>query len=89
MPSRERARRDALPKTTSGTTHGRSFSTPLFPKRDPVPRYRDWLIENQKASEAELVEIEEAVDQEIAEAVAFARESPEPTPDTALDYIYA
>ena len=45
--------------------------------RDPVPRYRKWLVEGG-VSEAELAAIETAIDREIDEAVAFALESPLP-----------
>jgi TPP-dependent pyruvate/acetoin dehydrogenase alpha subunit len=45
--------------------------------RDPVPRYRAWLIEGGVA-ESELAALETAIDHEIDEAVAFALESPPP-----------
>ena len=45
--------------------------------RDPVPRFRSWLIEGGVA-ESELAALESAIDREIDEAVAFALESPLP-----------
>jgi TPP-dependent pyruvate/acetoin dehydrogenase alpha subunit len=45
--------------------------------RDPVPRFRTWLIEGGVA-EAELAALESAIDHEIEEAVAFALDSPPP-----------
>jgi acetoin:2,6-dichlorophenolindophenol oxidoreductase subunit alpha len=45
--------------------------------RDPVPRFRAWLLEGGVA-ESELAALETAIDQEIDEAVAFALESPVP-----------
>jgi pyruvate dehydrogenase E1 component alpha subunit len=42
--------------------------------RDPVPRFRAWLLEGGVA-EAELATLEAAIDHEIDEAVAFALES--------------
>jgi acetoin:2,6-dichlorophenolindophenol oxidoreductase subunit alpha len=45
--------------------------------RDPVPRFRAWLLEGGVA-ESELAALEAAIDQEIDEAVAFALESPVP-----------
>ena len=45
--------------------------------RDPVPRYRKWLIEGG-VPEAELAAIETAIDREIDAAVAFALDSPLP-----------
>ena len=41
------------------------------------------------ASVDDLEAIEEEISEEIADAVRFAKESPEPDPDTAMDYIYA
>ena len=45
--------------------------------RDPVPRFRSWLVEGGVA-ESELAALEAAIDREIEEAVAFALESPVP-----------
>lgn len=45
--------------------------------RDPVPRYRAWLVEGGVA-ESELAALEAAIDHEIDEAVAFALDSPLP-----------
>jgi acetoin:2,6-dichlorophenolindophenol oxidoreductase subunit alpha len=45
--------------------------------RDPVPRFRTWLLEGGVA-ESELAALEAAIDKEIDEAVAFALESPVP-----------
>jgi TPP-dependent pyruvate/acetoin dehydrogenase alpha subunit len=45
--------------------------------RDPVPRFRSWLVEGGVA-DSELVALEAAIDREIEEAVAFALESPVP-----------
>jgi len=45
--------------------------------RDPVPRFRSWLVEGGVA-ESELAVLEAAIDREIEEAVAFALESPVP-----------
>ncbi len=56
---------------------------------DPIPRFRSELIEDGRMTESDLDELEAAVDQQIREAVEFAKNSPEPDPATALDYIYA
>ena len=56
---------------------------------DPIPRFRHYLTENEKATSDELTAIETTIKQELVEAVRFAIESPEPDPATALDYIYA
>ena len=57
--------------------------------KDPIPRFRNYLVENEKASQAELDAIDAEIKQEMADAVKFAQESPAPDPATALDYIYA
>jgi TPP-dependent pyruvate/acetoin dehydrogenase alpha subunit len=57
--------------------------------KDPIPRFRKYLVENEKASPAELDAIDAEIKQEMADAVKFAQESPAPDPATALDYIYA
>ena len=58
-------------------------------KKDPIPRFRAYLLENGVATEAELTVIEEGMKQELVEAVQFAKDSPMPDPATAMDYIYA
>ena len=58
-------------------------------KKDPIPRFRAYLLENGVATEAELTAIEQAMKQEMVEAVQFAKDSPMPDPATAMDYIYA
>ena len=46
--------------------------------RDPLPRFRKWLIEQQHADEAELARMESAIEVEIDAAVEFALGSPNP-----------
>ena len=58
-------------------------------KKDPIPRFRQWLLRNDRATEAELSHIEAVMKQELLDAVQFAKQSPSPDPATALDYIYA
>ncbi|GAB4538962.1 MAG: pyruvate dehydrogenase (acetyl-transferring) E1 component subunit alpha [Anaerolineae bacterium] len=58
-------------------------------KKDPIPRFRKYLLEIGEASQAELDDIDAAIKQEMIDAVQFARQSPQPDPATALDYIYA
>jgi len=60
-----------------------------YRKKDPIPRFRNFLINTNKASPAELDAIDAGIKQEIAAAVQFAKESPPPDPATAMDYIYA
>jgi pyruvate dehydrogenase E1 component alpha subunit len=58
-------------------------------RSDPILRFRHYLLTNNYASEADLSEIERGMKQEIAAAVQFAKDSPQPDPATAMDYIYA
>jgi pyruvate dehydrogenase E1 component alpha subunit len=46
--------------------------------RDPVPAFRNWLIKNGHAGEAQLAAIESAIEKEIDVAVDFALSSPNP-----------
>ena len=56
--------------------------------RDPIPRLKTWLLEEVIATTEEVEELERAVEQELEEAVAFARASPEPRPEEALEGVY-
>jgi TPP-dependent pyruvate/acetoin dehydrogenase alpha subunit len=58
-------------------------------RKDPIPRFRDWLLAEGQASAKELDTIDAKVQQEMVDAVEFALDSPEPDPATAMDYIYA
>ena len=60
-----------------------------YRKKDPIPRFRDTLISEGKVDQAGLEAINAEIKQEIVEAVEFAKQSPEPDPSTAMDYIYA
>jgi pyruvate dehydrogenase E1 component alpha subunit len=46
--------------------------------RDPVTRFRAWLIEQGHASDADLAKMEAAIEKEIDAAVEFALSSPNP-----------
>jgi pyruvate dehydrogenase E1 component alpha subunit len=58
-------------------------------QRDPVKRYYARLIETGVADEAELAEIAQRVEAEIADAVAYAEASPLPDPATVEQGVYA
>jgi pyruvate dehydrogenase E1 component alpha subunit len=57
--------------------------------RDPIARFRAWLLGEGRAGADELNAITATVQVDIEEAIAFAKASPEPDPATAMDYIYA
>lgn len=55
---------------------------------DPIGVYRRYLTKNKKATAAELDKIEEAVEKELEEAVEFAENSPDPTPEALFEDVY-
>lgn len=58
-------------------------------KKDPIPRFGRFLVEEGIANQDEIEAIDAEIKQEMVEAVKFAKESPEPDPATAMDYHYA
>ena len=56
--------------------------------RDPIPRFRQYLIEQGVLTEEEAVEIEDAARTEILEAVEFALKSPPPSVDELWRDVY-
>ena len=58
-------------------------------KKDPIPHYSNFLLENGLASKEEMEAIDRQVQEELAEAVRFAEESPMPTPESVVQDIYS
>ncbi len=56
---------------------------------DPLPRYRQWLIDNGHATDDELSAIEARVSADIDEAVEFALASPEPDESELYTDVFA
>ncbi len=56
---------------------------------DPITRWGTYLIENQWATMDDLTRLAHEADQEIAEAVEFARNSPFPAPQELYTHVYA
>lgn len=56
---------------------------------DPLPRYRQWLIDNGHATEDDLAAIEHQVNDEIDEAVEFALASPVPDESELYTDVFA
>jgi pyruvate dehydrogenase E1 component alpha subunit len=63
--------------------------TAAIREKDPVPRYRDRLVESGVLDEQAADEIEGAAEKQVAEAVAFADESPDPQVSALFDFVYA
>jgi len=57
-------------------------------KKDPIPGYRQRLIDEGVMSEAQAHDIEARARGRIDEAVQFARESPYPRPEEALEHVF-
>lgn len=58
-------------------------------ERDPIPAFAGQLVDNGAATPVQLREIERDVARAIEEAVTFARESPPPPTDLALQLTFA
>jgi TPP-dependent pyruvate/acetoin dehydrogenase alpha subunit len=58
-------------------------------QRDPIPLFRRVLLEERRVPAVDLATIEAEVQREIAEAVTFAEQSPEPDLEDALRDIFA
>jgi pyruvate dehydrogenase E1 component alpha subunit len=57
--------------------------------RDPIDVHKALLLSQGFATQAEIDEVEAEVAKQIADAVAFARQSPYPDPDDLYDDLYA
>ncbi|MBW1711588.1 MAG: thiamine pyrophosphate-dependent dehydrogenase E1 component subunit alpha [Deltaproteobacteria bacterium] len=57
-------------------------------ERCPIARLGGKLIAEKILSQADLEEIDQRAEQEMEEAAQFSLESPQPDPETALDYVY-
>jgi pyruvate dehydrogenase E1 component alpha subunit len=58
-------------------------------EKDPIRRFRDLLVSEGVLTEQEVSSVEEQANRTIAEAVEFARSSPEPDVETILEGVYA
>ena len=58
-------------------------------RKDPIERFKEKLLQTNTLLETEIRQIEKEVLTEIEEAVEFAIESPHPSPEEALEDVYA
>jgi 2-oxoisovalerate dehydrogenase E1 component len=58
-------------------------------EHDPIKRFGSLLVEEGIASQDELQKLKDDVDKEINEAADIALASPQPAPETVLDFIYS
>ena len=75
-----------------GASDNRSYRTreeeEQWKKRSPVEGFRARMISAYGITEAQITEVESEVEAELAGALKFAEESPEPSPDEALQDIF-
>jgi len=57
--------------------------------KDPIKRFKEKLLKTNTLTESEIQQIEKEISDEIEEAVKFAKESPYPAPEEALEDVYA
>lgn len=57
--------------------------------RDPIKRFEAYLIEQNLADEATLKAVRDRIQTTIDDALTFAEDSPEPSPDDLYKYIFA
>lgn len=72
-----------------GTAYRSKEEVEVHRRRDPIKLFREKLVREGLASSAELEAIDGEVAAELEQAVRFARESPLPKPETALEDIYS
>lgn len=61
----------------------------MWIEREPIAPYRKLLVEQGILTEAEADQVEEDVLEELSDAVEFARQSPLPEPESALEDLWA
>jgi pyruvate dehydrogenase E1 component alpha subunit len=57
--------------------------------RDPIQRYKKWLIAKSVATEADLTKIDQEMQGKVDESITFARNSPLPDPEAGVLNTYA
>lgn len=59
-----------------------------YQENDPIGLFRKYLIDQKIASEDEIVKLEDAIEEEVRDAVEFAEASPEPAPEELFTNVY-
>jgi len=72
---------------------GEPYRTPQevedLKKKDPIPKLRQRLIQQGLITDAEAAAVDQEVAAEVKAAEAFARNSPFPEPQEALEHVFA
>ncbi len=58
-------------------------------EHDPIKRFGAWIVQEAVATADELQQIKDEIDASINEAADQALASPQPSPDTAMDFVYS
>ena len=61
----------------------------LFSQRDPIPKFREFMLKQGLATEKEITEWEKQVEEEVEEAVEFADASERPGKEQLLENVFA
>jgi 2-oxoisovalerate dehydrogenase E1 component alpha subunit len=56
--------------------------------RDPIPRFRSWLIEHEVTDKAGIEEIETLAMKEVDDATEEAEKAPKPDPESVFEHVY-
>ena len=78
-----------FPEHEAITVFGNTAEYEAALRGDPVPRFRAKLVTDETLSAEEADAIAASVKQEMEEAVAFGLASPFPSPEAAVNYVYA
>jgi pyruvate dehydrogenase E1 component alpha subunit len=57
--------------------------------RDPIKRFEAYLLEHNLVDEGALKEVRDRIQTDIDNALTFAEDSPEPSPDDLYKYIFS
>ena len=60
-----------------------------MPSHDPIPAYEQRLTEAGVLDAAAVQAIKDEASARVEKAIAFAKSSPVPAPETALQYVFA
>jgi len=72
-----------------GTTYRTEAEVAAWQARDPIVQFKAWIVDKGHKTEAEIERLESQIQRELEEAVAFAESSPLPSPEQALEDIFA
>ena len=72
-----------------GSTYRNDDEVAKWQEKDPLKTLKSELLTNHQVIEKELDDIKEKINVECKEAIKFAQDSPYPSTDTVMDYIFS